>query len=123
VNEAEKSSRTANSIGNFIIAIVVSLLLHWFARLALRTAADLPVNTGDPTSLASINENSLPASFLITAIVAIVAVVSTYKDMTPPENSREHLGVRYWRDLWAPVLIGTAIYAGGYWLFVIVGSA
>ena len=126
---AWQSRRTGTTWGVPAIAVAASLLFHWLSQIVIGALVGATIGleglariTGD--DFKNLSVMVIVSTLSITMIVLPSSAIRTYRNLEWLPDHPRPFGMSWWRDCWAPILLGTAAYASIFWVaFVGVTAA
>lgn len=116
-----QSRRTGTTWGVAAIAIAASLLFHWLSQIVIGALVGGAVGiegleriTAD--DFEAVNVTATVSTWIITIIVLASNAIRTYNSLTWTPAYPQQYEMDWWRNCWAPILLGTVAHALIFWL-------
>lgn len=116
-----QSRRTGTTWGVAAIAVAASLLFHWLSQVVIGGLVGAAVGLDGLARITAedfdtMNVALTVSTLIITVIVLASSAIRTYNSLTWVQLDPKRYGMSWWRNCWAPILLGTAAHAFIFWL-------
>lgn len=113
--------RTGITWGVIGIALGASLLFHWLSQVLVgflvgATTGIEGIRRITLDDLASLNVTATFCTLIISTVVIVLAALRTYRGLSWAPGEAHSYGMSWWRNCWAPILLGTGAYALIFWI-------